>query len=156
MRRTLARAARVTLSVLALASCGSKKEQEQAPPPAAGSAAGAAEPARGSSAAQPTQPPAAGSAVAGSAAAGSAAAGSVAAPSSALPAECNEYRETVQRLASCGDALPPATRDNLQKQFEQQWAGWEKLPEQDRRTLASICKSSADSVKAAAAAACHW
>jgi len=146
MRRTLARGARVALSVLALAACGSKKES---PPPAAGSAA-AAEPARGSSGASAAPTPAVGSAAAGSAAA------PVVVPSSDLPAECNEYRETVQQLAGCGDALPQATRDNLQKQFERQWAGWEKLPEQDKRTLASICKSSADSVKAAAAAACRW
>jgi hypothetical protein len=150
MRRTLARGACIALSVLALAACGSKKENEQ-PAPAPGSAA-AAEPARGSAEATRPVP---GSAAPDSAAAGSAAAPSVV-PSSALPAECNEYREVVQRLASCGDALPQATRDNLQKQFEQQWAGWEKLTEQDKRTLASICKSSADSVKAAASAACHW
>jgi hypothetical protein len=127
---------------LALAACGSKKE----PPPAPGSAS-AAEPARGSAAAPAPAP---------ATPAPTAEATPPAPANSALPAECNEYRETIKRLAQCGDALPKATRDNLQSHFEQQWAGWEKLPEQEKRTLAAICKSSSDNVRVAAAAGCGW
>jgi hypothetical protein len=143
MRLTLARGVLAAASILALPACGSKKE----PPPAPGSAsaaAPAATPAPAPTPAPPPKPPAPEAAPPAPSAGG------------ALPAECNEYRETIQRLAKCGDALPQSTRDNLQGHFEQQWAGWEKLPEPEKRALAAICKSSSDSVKAAAAAGCGW
>jgi len=139
MRPTFARSA-ITAAVLALAACGSKKE----PPPAPGSASAAAPAPAAAPTPAPSTPPPAPEATPASP------------PSGGLPAECVEYRETVQRLARCGDALPQATRDNLRSRFEQQWAGWEKLPEPERRTLAAICKRSAEDVKTAAAAGCGW
>jgi len=145
MRPTLARAPRVALQVVpwalafALAACGSK--EEPAPAPGSASAAG---PARPTEQAPPPRP----------------AAEATPAPpmpgDGALPAACDEYRATILRLAQCGDAIPPSTRDNLRAHFEQQWAGWAKLPEAEQRALAAICKSSADSVKEAASAACGW
>lgn len=77
-------------------------------------------------------------------------------PAGALPDACAAYRATVERLAGCGDALPQATRDALRTHFERQWTDWEELPEADRRLLASICQRSAETVQAAAAAACGW
>jgi hypothetical protein len=140
MRSSPARGLPAIATVLALAACGSKKE----PPPAPGSASAAAPAPAAKPApppppsATPEAPPAPPIAVAG------------------LPEACNEYRATIQRLAQCSDALPQATRDNLRTHFEQQWAGWAKLPEQDKQTLAGICKSSSDTVKEAAKAGCGW
>jgi hypothetical protein len=73
-----------------------------------------------------------------------------------FPEACDEYRRTVERLSGCGDALAPGARDSLRALFERQWAGWAKLPEQDRRALAAVCKRASDTVQEAAAAACGW
>ncbi|HSK05539.1 MAG TPA: hypothetical protein VK932_30035, partial [Kofleriaceae bacterium] len=77
-------------------------------------------------------------------------------PASALPEACGEYRQTVERLARCGDSLDAEVVARLRAMFEQQWAGWAALPEPDRRALAAVCASSSDAVKQAAAAACGW
>jgi hypothetical protein len=141
MRPTLVRSLCLTLAVTASVACGSKESKEEAPPPAgsaaasgSGSGAQPAPRAEAPPAPRAEAPPASGS---------------------ALPDACNEYRATVQRLSQCG-GLPAATHDNLKARFERQWAGWEKLPDKDKATLAAICKSSADTVKAAASAACKW
>jgi hypothetical protein len=139
MRPTLARALAASLLALALTACGAKKEDPAPAPTGSGSGSASA------SAPAPTPPPP------------RPAPPTPAAPAiDGLPDTCNEYRQTIQRLASCSDALPQATRANLQSHFEQQWTGWQKLPDQDKRTLAAICKSSSDNVKAAAAAGCGW
>ena len=140
MRPTLVRSLCLPLAVIALAACGSKESKEskesnqskeEARPPAP-----PAPPApRAEAAPAPPSPPPA--------------------SDSALPDACNEYRATVQRLSQCG-GLPASTHDNLKAHFERQWAGWEKLSDKDKATLDAICKSSTDSVKTAAAAACKW
>jgi hypothetical protein len=138
MRPSPARGLPAIVTVLALAACGSKEE----PPPAPG-AASATEP---TPAAKPAPPPPSRPSPEAI----------PAPPIAGLPEACNEYLETIQRLARCGDAIPPATRENLQKNFGQQWAGWAKLPEPDRQTLAGICKSSSETVKEAAKDLCGW
>jgi hypothetical protein len=145
MRPSPARGLPALVTVLALAACGSKKE----PPPAPGSASAAEPEPAAKPAAATTTPPAAEAPAAEAPAAPPIAGG-------ALPEACNEYRAMIQRLAQCGDALPQATRENLQKHFEQQWAGWAKLPDQDKQTLAGICKSSSATVKEAAKDICDW
>ena len=136
MRPSPARRLPAIVTILALAACGSKEE----PPPAPG-VASATEPTPAAKPASPPRP---------------APEAIPAPPIAGLPEACNEYRETIQRLARCGDAIPPATRENLQKNFGQQWAGWAKLPEPDRQTLAGICKSSSETVKEAAKDLCGW
>jgi hypothetical protein len=138
MRPALARcslAAAAALAVLALAlGCGSSKE----PAPAPGSASAS------TPAAKPPPPPPREATPAPPLTGGD------------FPAACAEYRETIQKLARCGDALPASTRDGLQSMFDRQWATWEKLPEKDKAELATICKGASDGVKAAASAACGW
>jgi hypothetical protein len=134
MRPALARSLAAALAACALGACGAK----DAPPPMPGSASAGTD--AGPPGAEQPAPRGIGAPAAGG----------------SFPEACGEYRRTIERLARCGDALPPEARDNLRALFERQWAGWEKLPEQDRRALAAICKSSSDIVRDAAAAACGW
>jgi hypothetical protein len=142
MRPALALAVAVAALAVAAAACGSEGGGER--PATRGSAAG------GSSAGSGA---AAGS---GSAAGGAAPPEAAPATAASFPAACGAYREAIERLARCGDTLDDATRGRLRAMFERQWAAWEKLPEPDRRALAAICESSAETVREAAAAACGW
>ncbi len=143
MRPAFAATFAAALALLALAACGSsspEKEQaneQQGPAPAdraAGSGSGAPDPAAPPAPPDPPAPAASGT----------------------FPEACGEYRRTVERLARCGDALDPEVLARLRALFERQWAGWEALTEQDRRTLAATCERSTDAVKQAAAVACGW
>lgn len=128
----------VAALALAAASCGSESGGERRA--ARGSAAGSGSAAGAGS----------------GSAAGGAAPAKTPATAASFPAACGAYRETIERLARCGDALDDATRGRLRAMFERQWAAWEKLPEPDRRELAAICEGSAEAVREAAAAACGW
>jgi len=146
MRPALAHGLAVALAV-ALAACGPSGSDGSAGKPAPGPAP----PARPEPAPPPAAPPA--PAAPSARPAPPAADGSA---SGSFPEACDEYRGTIERLSRCVDALAPQTRDSLRALFERQWAGWAKLPEQDRRALAAICKRSSDTVQEAAAAACGW
>jgi hypothetical protein len=162
MRLHRTRSLAATLAVLALlapAACGSDKDKKDKKydkykaEPAAGSGAAPAPAAEAPRPAEPAQAPAAPPPKAEDEAATAAAARP---PGGALPNVCNEYREVIQRLAQCGNALPKEAQEAFKAQFENQWAGWEKLPDKDRSALAAICTSSAASVRAVAAKPCGW
>jgi hypothetical protein len=162
MRLAPARSLAAPLAVLAalaltsaLGACGSDKDKKydkyKATPGAASGSAPAAEaprPAAPAPAPAPAPPPKAED--------GAAPAAADRPPGGALPNVCNEYRVAIQRLSQCGDALPKETQEALKSQFQNQWAGWEKLPDKDRSTLAAICKSSVESLKAVASKPCGW
>ena len=73
-----------------------------------------------------------------------------------LPSDCGEYRALIDKLSSCGEKIPAATRDQLKKHFDTEWAAWEKTPAEGKAQLASVCKTAADNVKIAASAPCGW
>lgn len=160
MRLRPARSLAATLAVLAAAhvlpACGSDKEKKYdkyKATPTEGSAPAPAPAAVAPRAAEPPKAPADPPPKPEGEAAPTAAARP---PGGALPNVCNEYREVIQRLAQCGDALPKEEQEAFKAQFQNQWAGWEKLPDKDRSALAAICKSSAESVKAVATKPCGW
>jgi hypothetical protein len=159
MRRPLAQSL-AALAVVALAACGSDKDKNKldkykASPSPTTAGSGAAPPAAAPPPAAPPPPPAP-PPKAEPEAAPAPAAGALPPPTTALPRKCNEYRAAIERLAQCGEALPKETQEALKAQFDNQWAGWHKLPDQDRDHLAGICDRAAASVKAAAGKACGW
>jgi hypothetical protein len=74
-----------------------------------------------------------------------------------LPAECNDYKASIDKLASC-DKLPAASRDALKTSFEAQSKAWANVPADDaaKKTMADSCKTANDAVKTAAAKTCGW
>lgn len=152
----LAVLAAVLVAVLALPGCGSDKEKQYDKYKATPTAGSAPAPAPADPAPRAAEPPKAPADPAPKAEDGSAPAAAARPPGGALPNVCNEYRAVIQRLAQCGNALPKEAQEAFKAQFENQWAGWEKLPDKDRSALAAICTSSAESVKAVAAKPCGW
>ena len=145
------------LAVIVLAACGSDKEKSKydkykASPSAQATGSAATPPAEPPAAAAPppTAPPPKDEP------APAPAAGKLPPPTTKLPRKCNEYREAIERLMQCGDALPKVTQEALKDQFDTQWAGWHKLPENDLIHLAGVCSRAAANVKLAAGKACGW
>ncbi|HWO22500.1 MAG TPA: hypothetical protein VNO30_27265 [Kofleriaceae bacterium] len=154
MRRPLAQSL-AALALLALAACGSDKDKSKldkykASPSAP---AGATPPAPPPPAPPPppAEPP-----PPKDEPAPAATASKVPPPTTGLPRMCNEYRDAIERLMQCGDALPKETQDALKEQFDNQWAGWHKLPDHDRIHLKGVCSRAAANVKLAAGKACGW
>ena len=100
--------------------------------------AGGAAPAADPAAAAPADPAAAAPAAAGD-----------------LPAECNEYKASIEKLATC-DKMPAAARDALKKAFDDASAGWAKLPADAKAALGTACKAGADAVMTSAKTTCGW
>jgi hypothetical protein len=97
----------------------------------------------------PAAPTAAAPAAAGTApAAPAAAAGD-------LPAECNEYKATIDKLATC-DKLPQQSRDALKQAYEKDSAGWASVPADGKANLATACKAATDAVNTSAKQVCGW
>ncbi|HEU0034344.1 MAG TPA: hypothetical protein VFQ53_27165 [Kofleriaceae bacterium] len=71
-----------------------------------------------------------------------------------LPAECNQYKELVDKLATCEKL--GAQRDTLKANFDESWKAWAALPPDSRASVAPACKAAADSLRTTAAAACGW
>lgn len=80
-----------------------------------------------------------------------------AAPAAAgdLPAECNEYKASIEKLASC-DKMPQQARDALKNAYDQASAGWANLPAEAKANLATACKAGADAVMQSAKSVCGW
>jgi hypothetical protein len=76
-------------------------------------------------------------------------------PPADLPAECGEYKTAIDKVATC-DKLPQATRDALKQSYDQTSASWVNIPAEGKAALGTACKSAADAIKSAAAAACGW
>lgn len=87
--------------------------------------------------------------------------GSAAAPAGGggdLPSECNEYKEMVEKLATC-DKMPQQSRDALKQSYDamsQGWANVGAMPEEAKKAMADGCKQGTDALKQAAAAMCGW
>ncbi|MES1265898.1 MAG: hypothetical protein ABUU24_09665 [Variovorax sp.] len=80
-----------------------------------------------------------------------------AAPAAAgdLPAECNEYKASIDKLASC-DKMPQQARDALKQAYDQASAGWANLPAEAKANLATACKAGTDAVTTSAKQVCGW
>jgi hypothetical protein len=80
-----------------------------------------------------------------------------AAPAAAgdLPAECNEYKASIEKLASC-DKMPQQARDALKQAYDQASAGWANLPAEAKANLATACKAGTDAVTTSAKQVCGW
>jgi len=70
------------------------------------------------------------------------------------PPECVAYASLIGRLASC-DKIAGA-RDGLRAAYASIRAGWSATPADRRAEIATQCKTQADSLRNAAAAACGW
>jgi hypothetical protein len=133
----------------ALALTGCKKKDD-------GNATSADKPAEKTTdkAAAPATPDQAAPAAAGTPAA---ATDKAAAPAAAgdLPAECNEYKASIDKLASC-DKMPQQARDALKQAYDQASAGWANLPAEAKANLATACKAGTDAVTTSAKQVCGW
>ncbi|MEJ7600625.1 MAG: hypothetical protein WKG01_22145 [Kofleriaceae bacterium] len=69
----------------------------------------------------------------------------------AYPAECTEYQAAITKASACEKL---ATRADLKKKFEDQWAAWDKLDDAGRTAAAAECKTLAASVTEATTKAC--
>jgi hypothetical protein len=72
-----------------------------------------------------------------------------------LPAECNEYKASIDKLASC-DKMPQQARDALKQAYDQASAGWANLPAEAKANLATACKAGTDAVTTSAKQVCGW
>jgi hypothetical protein len=72
-----------------------------------------------------------------------------------LPAECNEYKATIDKLATC-DKLPQQSRDALKQAYEKDSAGWASVPADGKANLATACKAATDAVNTSAKQVCGW
>ena len=106
--------------------------------------------AEGTPAATPTPAP-----TAAAPAAGTAPAAPAAAAAGDLPAECNEYKATIDKLATC-DKLPQQSRDALKQAYEKDSAGWASIPADGKANLATACKAATDAVNTSAKQVCGW
>ena len=88
-------------------------------------------------------------------AAGTAPAAPAAAAAGDLPAECNEYKATIDKLATC-DKMPQASRDALKQAYEKDSAGWASIPADGKANLATACKAATDAVNTSAKQVCGW
>lgn len=64
---------------------------------------------------------------------------------STLPAECEAYREAIDKLAECS-ALPLATRDALKKSYEAAAQKWAVIPADGRTALGNTCREGAEAI----------
>jgi len=74
-----------------------------------------------------------------------------------LPTECNDYKASIEKLASC-DKLPQASRDALKQSFDTMSKSWANVPADDagKKAMSDACKGANDGIKQAAAQVCGW
>lgn len=71
-----------------------------------------------------------------------------------FPAECNDYRAVVDKMNACDKF--GSQKQQLADTFAKSWEAWSKLPADGRASLATSCKTAADSIRKIGAGACGW
>ena len=74
---------------------------------------------------------------------------------SGMPKECNDYKAAIERLQTC-DKLGVTERAKLRHDYNTAAAAWNKLPDQQKPTLAAACKRGLDQVMKDAKKPCGW
>lgn len=134
----LALLAALAMVALDVPGCSSKSAEDK-PAPAAAPAPEATRPAEPPSPVKPARP---------------AAVGAVANAPPGFPRECVAYAELIDKLKDC-DRLGGA-RDGLTQGYDNVRSAWSMVPAERRSEIAGQCKTQADSLRNAAAAACGW
>lgn len=72
-----------------------------------------------------------------------------------LPKECDDYKATIDRLATC-ESLSAAARETFVKGYAEAAGRWAAMPEASKATLSTACQGGVDAVVAVAKARCGW